>query len=397
MARRLTSWLRAYTSWTAHTEAPTSFHFWTGVATIASALRRRVWFDQVHYKLIPNFYIILVAPPGVATKSTTVGLGRKLLTGIKGVYFGPDSMTWQGLGSVFKEAGQYFGPETERIYTMPIACYTSELGTFLRPDDNGLVSFLTDVWDGRENYIHRTREETNAIILERPCITLLGGTTPQWITTHFPAELLNEGLGSRVVFVFADKKQQLVAYPERRPDYDQLGDDLKADLISISELQGIFHLAPEARTWGTQWYADLHKKEKPSSMANDQYDGYFSRKQSHLHKLAMILSVAERDDLIITEEHLKEADMHLRDNELPMSRLFNNVHIAPESKRLGVILSILNSSGGSLTSKQLILACVGRMTSHEYHETIKFAILSGALVFRQNKIWVNEPAGPQSS
>ena len=65
-------WLKTYVAHMRFNEAPSSFHFWVGVGTIAGALRRKVWTDHLTYQYTPNFYIILVAPPGVATKSTAI-------------------------------------------------------------------------------------------------------------------------------------------------------------------------------------------------------------------------------------------------------------------------------------------------------------------------------------
>jgi hypothetical protein len=47
-------------------------------STLAGALRRRVWLDQAYFRWHPNFYIVLVAPPGIVSKSTTAGVGMSL-------------------------------------------------------------------------------------------------------------------------------------------------------------------------------------------------------------------------------------------------------------------------------------------------------------------------------
>src|SRR5262245_37982800 len=93
---------------TRHSEAPSLFHFWTGVSTIAGALRRRVWQEQHLFQWIPNFYIVLVAPAGIATKSTTLNLGMGLLERVAGVHFGPESGSWQGLGDALAASTEYF-------------------------------------------------------------------------------------------------------------------------------------------------------------------------------------------------------------------------------------------------------------------------------------------------
>ena len=57
--------------YTAPLESPDRMHFWTGVSTIAGALRRKVWIDQRYFQWTPNFYIVLAAPAGIIAKSST--------------------------------------------------------------------------------------------------------------------------------------------------------------------------------------------------------------------------------------------------------------------------------------------------------------------------------------
>ena len=45
--RRLGDWLKSYMAYTSPLEAPDDFHFWTGVSTIAGALRRRFVFREL--------------------------------------------------------------------------------------------------------------------------------------------------------------------------------------------------------------------------------------------------------------------------------------------------------------------------------------------------------------
>ena len=76
--RNYDDWLKAYLRYAESTEAPMHMHFWSGVSAVAGALRRRVWIDQAYFKWYPNFYIVLVAPPGIVSKSTTVGIAMNL-------------------------------------------------------------------------------------------------------------------------------------------------------------------------------------------------------------------------------------------------------------------------------------------------------------------------------
>jgi len=127
MPRNFDNWLREYQIYTQHSEAPDLFHFWVGVSTIAGALRRRVWIDQRYFQWTPNFYIVFVAPAGIATKSTSIRIGLKLLEEIEGIKFGPQSLTWQALTKALKDAEMGVPYEDGFIPMSCITCAVSEL------------------------------------------------------------------------------------------------------------------------------------------------------------------------------------------------------------------------------------------------------------------------------
>src|SRR5690606_12315932 len=69
MARKFASFIEAYEDFTALLPSPPMFRRWTGIATVAGALERKVWIRTAPGNLYPNLYAWLVAPPG---KGTTV-------------------------------------------------------------------------------------------------------------------------------------------------------------------------------------------------------------------------------------------------------------------------------------------------------------------------------------
>ena len=60
--------------------------------------------------------------------------------------------------------------------------------------------------------------------------------------------------------------------------------------------------------------------------------GYISRKQTHIHKLAIVLAAAQRDKLIIEESDLREADALLTTIEPHMIKVFESVGVVDEIK-----------------------------------------------------------------
>ena len=106
MSRNYPDWLAAFQEYSSYGEAPKRMYFWTGVSTIAGALRRHVWVDMGHFQWYPNLYVILVAPPGVVAKTTTADIGMDLLRQVPGVAFGPSVVSWQALVQAFGQAAR---------------------------------------------------------------------------------------------------------------------------------------------------------------------------------------------------------------------------------------------------------------------------------------------------
>lgn len=381
MARNYPHWLRSYCAFTSTSEAPLDFHFWTGVSTVAACLRRQVWRDELIYKWTPNFYIIFVGPAGIVTKSTTLNIGYKLLQNVPGIYFGPDSMTWHGLGKEFEKAVEYKTYKNgkggdEKILMSPLTCSVSELGTFLKPDDKALISFLTDVWDGKERPFQHRTQDSAGITIENPWLNVIGATTPEWMQTNFPPSLLSEGIGSRIVFVYGDQKRQLVAYPSRavRPvDFKDIEKKLVDDLIHISKLIGPYTMTETAYDWGTQWYTGHNQTRGGAHMASGRYGGYLARKQTHMHKLAMILAACQRDDLIIHRRDLQEAEKILASAETSMIKVFESVGVVDEARFVAELIPFVRAHKW-LTAKELYKMVYNVMSEQDYKKALHQAI-----------------------
>lgn len=279
---------------------------------IASALRRRVWLDQGHFIYTPNQYFVLVAPPGKIAKSTTIGVASKLLRELPEITFGPDSSTWQAFFEklVQSQREEIFGDPTDlnsiRQISAPLTLAISEFGSFLNMDEDQLVNLLINFWDGQTGVFNRTTRKDGSIDVINPLVNLIGCTTDAWMHENFKAHLLEGGLGSRVLFVHQENKRKLVAYPHLVHDatrHDALRRRLINDLEIIAGLHGELRLDKEALAFGEAFYR-VHNSTAPRAT---YFDGYHARKFVHMHKLAMLFSVAESSDMIVSVEHLRRA------------------------------------------------------------------------------------------
>lgn len=378
--RLFDNWLQAYVAHTRFSESPDSFHFWTGVATVAGALRRRVWIDQLHFQWTPNFYVVLVGPPGVAAKSTSIRSGLALLERVPGIFFGPQSMTWQALTESLQNAQEVVPlPGEEDVVQSCLTIGISELGTFLKPQDQELVDVLVAMWDGQKETWRRQTKTQGETIIHNPWLNVIGCTTPAWLKANFPDVLIGGGLTSRVVFVFADKKRQLIAYPANhipQMEYKKEADALVEDLARIADLCGEYKMDPAARKWGEEWY-ELHwSSPRPLYMASDRFSGYIARKQTHLHKLAIVLAAAKRDSLVILEEDLREANTCISAIENDMQQVFSSIGVSHSASVSTEIVSLIRNHR-NIKYKDLWRLCFSTMAAKDFTEAIKAAIDAG--------------------
>lgn len=380
--RNFPNWLKAYMDYTRDSESPDLFHFWTGVSTLAGALRRRVWLDMKKFQWTPNFYIVLVGPPGVAAKSTSMSMGIQLLSKVPDIKFGPESMTWQALAVALQDAIEYveYLDETGTKTKIGMSCLTvavSELGTFLRVDDDQLMSFLIRMWEGQIDKFRHETKSSGKIEVDNPWLNVIGATTPAWLKQNFPEYMIGGGLTSRIVFVYGDKKRQLIPYPDEiipAQEYKDLQRKLLEDLTSISKLSGPYALSPIARQWGHAWYNDHNNPDlRPAHLASDRYGGYLARKQTHIHKFAIILAAAKRDSLVIEESDLQEAEAILTSNEHDMIRVFESIGLVEQKGHVQEIVNVVTFNGWC-SSNHLWSRCMNTMSFRDFEEAVRAAI-----------------------
>lgn len=327
MSRRLSNWIEAYLDYSGSSESPETFHFWTAVSVLAGALRRRIWINQAYFDWTPNHYIIFVAPPGIVSKSTTANIGHRLLRQIDDVVFGPDSMTWQALTESLAQSSRQvlIGQDFHAMSCVTIV--SSEFGTFLDPSDRAMVDVLVSLWDGQVGTWERRTKTQGADLIVNPWLNIIACTTPKWIAGNFPEYMIGGGFTSRCVFVYGEEKRHLVAYPAMNipKNFSSREADLVHDLEEISLLAGPVTMTQEAIDWGTQWYTDHYAATKSMPLEESKWGGYWARKQTHIHKLAMVLSAAEDDSLIIQRHHLADAAAIVTQLEGNLPRIFELV------------------------------------------------------------------------
>ena len=368
--------------YTKHLESPDVFHLWTAVGTIAGALRGKVWVDMGYWHWKPNFFIIFVAPAGIISKSTTMGVGIDMLREVEGIKFGPDSATWQALTDAFVEAQETVTvPGGKTVNVAPITIAASDLGTFRDPKNREMIDVLVDMWDGRRVPWKRRTKGEGETLIENPWFHFMGCTTPSWIEGNFPEYAIGGGFSSRTVFIYAEQKRQLVAYPKLQMEqygneYKMMRQRLIKDLQEIALIAGEYQLQRDAYKWGQEWYEKLWQR-RPAHLAADIYSAYIARKQTHLHKIAMVLSAAQRNETIINANDLQLADALLVKAEAQLPLVFARVADNREVKYAAAIVAACRRSPAGLTRQQLWQQVFSQMSYTDFENAVTGAFAAG--------------------
>jgi Protein of unknown function (DUF3987) len=327
LPRNFADWLAAYVQYAGFSEAPRRMHYWSGVSAIAGALRRRVWIDMGYFRWFPNFYIILVAPPGIVNKSTTASIAMQLLRRVPGINFGPEAVTWQALTERFESSTESF-PIGDVYFTQSaMTIESAEFGNLIDPSNREQIDFLVSLWDSKVGAFQKVTKGSGVNNVENPFINLIACTTPAWIAGNFPEYVIGGGFTSRCIFVYAEEKEKYVAYPARHmpKEMAEVQTALVQDLERIAtQLVGPYGLTKDAVDWGEQWYT-THWNNKPDELDDDRFSGYLSRKQTHIHKTAMCIAAATHDDMMISQLDLESANKAVSELERDMVKVFARI------------------------------------------------------------------------
>jgi hypothetical protein len=193
-----------------------------------------------------------------------------------------------------------------------------------------------------------------------------------------PRYAIGGGFTSRGIFVYAENKQKLVAYPA---DYVPKNHAVRKkrlveDLIRISQISGEFKLDDDAKAFGEEWYKK-HNTTPDEHLRSDVLAGYAARKQTHMHKVAMCLSASESDSKIITRAHLQTALALLSYSEQNMLKVFNTITDDKDAGSLQIVKLVVAGYPKGMLRSELIYKLSTRMGYDAISRAIDAGVAAG--------------------
>lgn len=314
-ARNFKDLIKGYLSYTEGHESTERVRKWSVISCIAACLERRVYMDRGYYPLFPNLYVFIIGKSGLIKKTTSTGIAVSLLREVSGLRVMSERLTASGLIEQMVMAGKKYDINGVSYRQSAVFAYASELSVFLTEVFGSITELLTTFYDcvphdSAKPWTYTTIGRGDKKIYG-PCLNILGASTKAWLARCIPRSEMEGGFTSRIIFVVENKlPKKLIAWPKLPDDEVLTKLRLIEDFKSIYALHGEMKPTQEARDIFEKWYC-YHMTEILPQNSDPRMVGYMSRKGDTILKLAMVHSASRGDDMMVTLEDLKWANIEI--------------------------------------------------------------------------------------
>lgn len=318
------SWLQGIAKQHEELESPASFWYWSAIAALSAVLKDQVWLNRQIYNLYPNIYVMLHAESGLK-KGPPISMARQLVKPVNNTRIISGRSSIQG---ILKDLGTAFTQPGGKIVSKSVAFIcSSELSSSI-VEDKVATKILTDLYDRQYNVGEwRSLLKMETFELKDPTITMLTATNEAMSEDFFTRSAIQGGYFARTFIIYEkeSKVSNSLIYPlSHPPNYSSSADYLK----QIAKLSGEFKpIAGADKTDDFRWKKYKHGRDvwfnEVGIIYDDWYEnfkelvknserdetGTLNRFGDSVLKVAMLLSLAQHPQLILTVEAMTEAIM----------------------------------------------------------------------------------------
>ena len=316
MSRNYADFIQASADAIKGSPIPKPFAQWSALSAVAGAMGRRVWYSMANYDIRSNNFIVLIAPPGrnksvslilpftkVFSRLTTPvgtteddqnfnsGLDQYGLRNYP-LYVVQDRITPEKLAvdmtKITRLDLRLSTPAMDEFYDSSVTLVTSEFGTFMGRHERYLQMFMTDMWDSKAEYSHKTKT-SGEYIIKGPCLNWLACATPEQFVDNLPEDARSQGLLSRMLPIYYDGDRIPQSLVQERVS-DNTVNNLREDLADIAKMYGPMTFDEDAFKIVDE---DI-KAGIPPEPTDNHLSEYVQRRVSHFIKIAIAVSASRR-------------------------------------------------------------------------------------------------------
>jgi len=338
-----TGWLGDYLKFGDGLEACPRFRFFSACCVMGAAINNKVWVQRgdegLLPKLFPNPWIVLLSPPQRGHKTSTINMAVNCLTqACEEVRILADKITPEAIVNALsmplhqKEMIRIGPRDATGLVKAP------ELSVFFgRQQYNiGLVSLITDLYDYRETWQSETIGRGKNT-LKNNCISILGGSTPNWLQQMLPQDAFTGGFMSRFIIVeMPPNWYKRVPHP-KKPKESQWKEIVRK-FSGFKTLKGKIEWAAGSKEVYEEYYRGFTPTGDP------QLDAYKERETEQILKIGVLLDL-NKERFELTGESLLEAKDLLRSLEDEISPRIERLTTHPRMHLTQEIQDLLRVHG----------------------------------------------------
>lgn len=264
-------------------EPPESYDLLTALSALGAMLKRNCWIDQVAFKVFPNMSTLLIGPSGIG-KDTAIDGAEEILQEFDTVPI-VGGMTSERIC----DAMMGYDPAAAVIFA-------PEFSEFFGSKDyqKDLFKVLTDLLTTKA-YKDISLKSTGQRRIIRPTLTVIGGSTQQWLHEEMPKSAMSGGFYPRFIIAVEEKPKRSVAWVKLTiPNEERLAAALAREtfmqemgrLLAVSSDIGEVVPDGEAKDMYEDWYEVRQEDFSPIAAA------YAHRCRDHVFRLAMLCAVS---------------------------------------------------------------------------------------------------------
>jgi len=363
--RHHADFLTSYLDYADDKFCPPEFHKWVGLSVIAAALERKISLKQGKISHTPNIYTMLVSHPAVG-KSTAMEAGTDLIEAMRKDYNSdfriiPNQATEPALIDMMKEVSYFPLSPTLNFPHSSGFFYASEASASALQNTCGdFIAAMTHFYDCPKFFRKKLKGEQHVVEIENACMNLLAGATFDYLKNLVNEQSVMGGFASRLIYVVSKERKVREIKWGASIEYDmEKKQKLIEDLAMINKLAGPVRATTGFTKRYEEWQPEFDRYL--IGLKSSRMESIMSRKGTNMIKLAMILSVSERSDLIVDETHFDRARELIDDVTKDNAFIISSAIIADKTSQGGLnqlIAQTLAKAGGTLSIQGLKKAIV---------------------------------------
>ena len=363
-------WLEELLEATKEVESPVRFKVWSALYCVSVVTKRKIYLNMSgHMRTFPNMYVMIIAESGLG-KQFPITMATKLLrlSGVSRVVSGRNSIE-----AIIETIGKAITLESGIVVKFAEAGIISGEFANLLVDNTSALRILTELYDtdALDTWDNTLRKGVDK--LRNVYLSMFAATNMDQLSGKISEADVKGGFISRTICVHETEVGKLNSLmDDEAPDINF--DKFAVRLKEISKLSGPMHKTPEANKVYDEWYYPFH-----TAKYNDK-TGFVNRVRTHILKVAMCLSLIERDDLLITEKHVIDA------MELVLPIISDTLVISRQagtskyrSHYALIIQELIRAPLFAMTRRDLLNKNRGEFTAKDLNESIDTLVQGGSV------------------